>query len=82
MFPKADLCRSPDSQLAQARAHKDQKQIVKDLRPIYRAATDVESLDPLAAFEQRRPNHPMITEMWRRNWERFTPFFALPEDIR
>jgi putative transposase len=24
----------------------------------------------------------MIGELWRRNWERVTPFLAFPEDIR
>ena len=63
-------------------SYKDQKQIVKDLRPIYRAATEDDALAALETFERTWTRYPMITEMWRRNWERFTPFFAFPEDIR
>lgn len=63
--------------------YKDRKQIVKDLRPIYRAPTEDAAGEALAAFETKwSGRYPMIGEMWRRQWERFTPFFAFPEDIR
>ena len=26
--------------------------------------------------------YPTISQMWRRNWDGLTPFFAYPEDIR
>jgi transposase-like protein len=26
--------------------------------------------------------YPTISQMWRRNWEHLTPFFAYPADIR
>jgi putative transposase len=63
-------------------SYKDRKQITKDLRPIYKAATEDDALAALETFEQAWARYPMIGEMWRRNWERFTPFFAFPEDIR
>lgn len=63
--------------------YKDQKQIVKDLRPIYQAATEEAAAVALAEFEAKwTARYPMIGELWRRNWERFTPFFAFPHDIR
>jgi putative transposase len=64
-------------------SYKDQKQIVKDLRPIYQAATEDAARDALAVFEQHwGARYPMIGEMWRRQWDLFTPFFAFPEEIR
>ena len=27
-------------------------------------------------------SHPTISQVWRRNWERITPFFAFPAEIR
>lgn len=64
-------------------SYKDRKVIVKDLRPIYQAATENEALDALAAFDQTwGARYPMITEQWQRNWERFIPFFAFPAEIR
>ena len=26
--------------------------------------------------------HPTIAQVWHRNWERVTPFFAFPDEIR
>ncbi len=64
-------------------SYKDRKAIVKDLRPIYQAATAEEALDALVAFEATwGARYPMIGEMWRRQWETFTPFFAFPAEIR
>jgi putative transposase len=64
-------------------SYKDSKAIVKDLRPIYQAATEDDALEALVAFEDTwGSRYPMIGEMWRRHWERFIPFFAFPSEIR
>lgn len=63
--------------------YKDRKLISRDLRPIYRAATEEAALVALEAFDETwSGRYPMIAEIWRRSWERFIPFFAFPEDIR
>jgi len=63
--------------------YKDYKVIVKDLRPIYQAATEDEAAAALERFAVKwGARYPMISELWRRNWERFIPFFAFPPDIR
>lgn len=64
-------------------SYKDRKAITRDLRPIYRAATEADALAALEAFETIwGGRYPMIGELWRRHWERFIPFFAFPEAIR
>jgi putative transposase len=64
-------------------SYTDRKKIVQDLRPIYKAATEDQALEALALFDTKwGARYPMITETWRRNWERFIPFFAFPEEIR
>lgn len=64
-------------------SYRDLKAITRDLRPIYRAATETEALEALAAFDATwGGRYPMIDEMWRRHWERFIPFFAFPAEIR
>jgi putative transposase len=64
-------------------SYKDHKQIVKDLRAIYQAATEDDALEALVAFDDKwGSRYPMIGEMWRTHWERFIPFFAFPEAIR
>jgi putative transposase len=64
-------------------ASKDQKAIVKDLRPIYQAPGEEAAAGALEAFDQIwGGRYPMIAETWRRNWERVIPFLAFPTDIR
>lgn len=64
-------------------SYKDRKQITRDLRPIYQAATEDAALEALMAFDDRwGARYPMIAELWRTHWERFIPFFAFPAEIR
>lgn len=64
-------------------SYKDRKAIMKDLRPIYQAATEAAAAEALVAFDERwAGRYPMIGEMWRAHWERFIPFFAFPDAIR
>jgi putative transposase len=62
---------------------KDRKQVVKALKPIYQAATVQAAADALDDFElEWGDRYPAIVDLWRRNWERFTPFLAFPTPIR
>jgi putative transposase len=64
-------------------SYRDRKEITRDLRPIYRAATEDDALEALVAFDDKwGGRYPMIGELWRRHWERFIPFFAFPAEIR
>jgi len=36
----------------------------------------------LTEFEAKWDTPPSIGQSWRRNWERITPFFAYPPEIR
>jgi putative transposase len=62
---------------------KQRREVAADLRTIYTAATAEEAgmrLEELAQKWDR--THPTISQIWRRNWERITPFFAYPAEIR
>jgi putative transposase len=62
---------------------KDRKAVARDLRPIYSAPSAEAAEEALAAFEASWDDkYPMISQSWRRNWERVTPFLAFPADIR
>jgi putative transposase len=64
-------------------SYKDRKTVARDLKPIYQAATEDAALGALGDFEKAwGARYPMIGETWRRQWERFIPFLAFPEDIR
>jgi len=61
----------------------NRRQLAKDLKPVYRAATADDALAALDAFEQTwGSQYPSIVRSWRTNWERVTPFFAFSPEIR
>jgi putative transposase len=62
---------------------KQRKEVAKDLKTIYTAATDVEAEQRLAEFSLKwDAKFPMISKSWRNNWPRVIPFFAHPPEIR
>ena len=62
---------------------KQRKAVAGDLQTIYRASTAEDASCKLEAFAEKWDGaYPTISQMWRRNWEHVTPFFAYPADIR
>jgi putative transposase len=60
----------------------DRKQVVADLKPIYRATTADEAERQLREFESKWSKYPAIARLWREQWERVIPFFAFPTEVR
>lgn len=62
---------------------KDRKAVVADLKPIYRAATEEQAAQELENFIGRwGSKYQAIGKLWREHWERVTPFFAFPPEVR
>lgn len=62
---------------------KERKQVVADLRLIYSASTVEQAEMALDEFEQKwGERFASISQSWRKNWPRLTPFFDYPPDIR
>lgn len=62
---------------------KMREQVAADLKKIYSCATVDEAEQRLAEFEQTWDGaYPPISQSWRRNWARITPFFDYPPEIR
>jgi len=62
---------------------KQRKEVARDLKLIYTAATDGEAEQQLAEFSLKwDAKFPMIAKSWRNNWTRVIPFFAHPPEIR
>lgn len=62
---------------------KQRKQVASDLRQVYQSATAYEAELQLDSFAKKWDGAcPMVSQTWRRNWERITPFFAYPAEIR
>jgi putative transposase len=58
------------------------KPAAADLQLIYRAATVAEAEQHLQELEAKWKAYPSVSQVWRRNWARITPFFHYPPDIR
>ena len=62
---------------------KQRKEVAADLKTIYSASTIEDAEFNLEKFETKwNTSHPAIGKSWRRNWERITPLFSYPPDIR
>lgn len=62
---------------------KDRKQLIADLKKVYKAYTAEEAEANLVKFSEKwDKKYPTISKIWLRNWERIIPFFEYPEDIR
>jgi putative transposase len=62
---------------------KDRKQVAVDLKGIYRSATERQAAKELEDFETKwGKKHPAIGKLWKENWDRVTPFFDFPADVR
>ena len=62
---------------------KQRKAVANDLRQVYQSATAYEADLQLDSFAKKWDGIcPMVSQTWRRHWERITPFFAYPAEIR
>jgi putative transposase len=62
---------------------RERKQVARDLKSIYRAASLEEAerqLTDFAACWDKK--YPSISALWRRNWQGVIPFFQFPAEIR
>jgi putative transposase len=64
-------------------SYKDYKELLADLKGVYKAQTEDEALQNLDKFAVKwDPKYPTISQLWRKNWELVRPFFAYSEEIR
>ena len=64
-------------------SYKDLKPVVSDLKAICQAPDQDTAEVALEAFSQKwDAKYPQISASWRSNWERLTPFFKYPPELR
>lgn len=62
---------------------KAKRAMLKDLRPVYQAATVEAAEQALEAFEKAwGEQYPMAVQSWRSRWQNVIPFYSYPEPIR
>ena len=93
-FPEAIESVFPDTQIQLCLVHmvrhslnyvswKQRKAVATDLKAIYSAPTIEQAEIAMDEFAVKWDDtHPTISRSWRRNWERLTPLFSYPTDIR
>jgi putative transposase len=93
-FPEAIESVFPDTQVQLCLVHmvrhslnyvswKQRKAVATDLKAIYQAPTIEQAEIAMDEFSVKWDDtHPTISRSWRRNWERLTPLFSYPPEIR
>jgi putative transposase len=62
---------------------KDSKEVIKDLKAIYQAATAAEAERALARFAEKWDSkYPTISKQWRLRWADICAMFEFPPEIR
>jgi len=62
---------------------KERKLVAADLKAIYRAASERQAAQELAEFASKwAGKYQAISKLWKENWERVTPFFDFPAEVR
>jgi len=56
---------------------------MKQLKPVYSAATEEAALENFSQLEDRWPGkYSLALKSWRQNWSNLATFFKYPEEIR
>jgi len=64
-------------------ASKNQKEFMRDLKPVYKAPTEEAGLLALDKLEDKwGKKYPYPINSWRNNWNNLAVFFKYPEQIR
>jgi Transposase and inactivated derivatives len=64
-------------------ASKDQKEMVKDMKKVYKSDTkELAQLSLEELCEKWQSKYPKVTESWTRNWDELSTFFRYTQPIR
>jgi putative transposase len=62
---------------------KERKMVAAELKEVYRAASEQQAEQELDAFIARwGGRYQAIGKLWKEQWERVTPFFQFPAEVR
>ncbi len=93
-FPEAIEAVYPQTQVQLCMVHmvrhslkyvswKKRKEVAADLKAIYAATTAAQAATNLEEFSRKWDSeYPSISVSWQTNWERITPLFGYPPEIR
>jgi len=86
VYPKAQIQRCIIHQIRYSTrfvGYKDIKQLMADLKLVYKAVTEEEALENLMTFKEKwGKKYPSCIKTWEDNWDILSTFFAYPPEIR
>ncbi|MDU2132346.1 MAG: IS256 family transposase [Finegoldia magna] len=86
VYPKAEIQKCIIHQLRNSTkyvSYKDIKELMKDLKAVYKAPTEDLALTNLGVFEEKwGKKYPMCVSSWKNNWTELSTYFKYPEGIR
>lgn len=86
IFPKTEVQQCIIHQIRNSSryiASKHQKEFMRDLKPVYRAANKSAAETALDELDAKwGKQYPLVIDSWRRKWEHLSTYFKYPEYIR
>ncbi|MDU3751443.1 MAG: IS256 family transposase [Peptoniphilus rhinitidis] len=86
VYPKAEIQKCIIHQIRNSTkyvSYKDIKELMKDLKAVYKAPTEDLALTNLGIFEEKwSKKYPMCVSSWKNNWTELSTYFKYPEGIR
>lgn len=86
VYPKAEIQKCIIHQIRNSTkyvSYKDIKELMKDLKAVYKAPTEDLALTNLGIFEEKwGKKYQMCVSSWKNNWTELSTYFKYPEGIR
>ncbi len=86
VYPKAEIQKCIIHQIRNSTkyvSYKDIKELMRDLKSVYKAPTEELALTNLDIFEDKwSKKYPMCVSSWKNNWDKLLTYFKYPEGIR
>lgn len=85
-YPKAQIQRCIIHQIRYSTryvGYNDIKQLMADLKLVYKAVTEEEAMENLVSFKEKWGKvYPSCVKTWEENWDILSTFFAYPPEVR
>lgn len=86
VFPKTEIQNCIIHQIRNSTkyvSYKDLKPLMADLKAVYQAVDNDAAEEALAEFAKKWDSkYPQISKSWHTNWNRLTPYFKYPPELR
>ena len=86
IFPKTDVQLCIVHQIRNSMKYvpwKDQKEVIKDMKLIYKTITLEQAEEQLATFEEKWiKKYPAMIKSWKRNWDGLVTFYNYDQHVR